>query len=333
MVKKAIPSGVILNRKKQKRRFMPMLSFSAIIDHLFELARFLEEKVFMRFPAKLVGCSLAVIVSVICVSLILYPSGNENGKKSSFSLASVSSRLKRQVSDIYNVDASLLENNSLSVISTLKSAAGLISGSSSPKIIDKHSAAAGIVSVSTSGKPAAFSGRLHANNYPSYNLVSRKLIQIIRKKGRSGIDPVALSQKIITESKLQDFDPLFVAAVIKSESAFDRLAVSSAGARGLMQIMPSTGTFIAGLEGFESVMKQRLTDPDYNVKLGIAYLKYLEQMYKGNRMLILTAYNWGPGRVVDAIDGRRRIPAEVMSYALRILRDHQEWVNELMFAA
>ncbi len=248
-----------------------------------------------------------------------------------FSITSVTSRIKQSVSSIYEIDGAYLAHPE-KLYSKVKES---LEKSQPPKMLAAQPVvASNLIGVSAHlSAPNTHFAPLVADRYQSYSLVQTKLVQVIKKRGRRGVNPESLALRIIDESKKANFDPLFVAAVIKSESAFDRFAVSSAGARGLMQIMPSTGRFIAGLEGFKSVMKHKLTDPNYNVQLGIAYLKYLEQMYKGNRVLVLTAYNWGPGRVQDAKDGRRKIPAEVMSYALKILKDHQEWVNELMMAA
>ena len=269
------------------------------------------------------------------IGLVTENSVGQRGEEEAFSVASLGSRLRKSVSSIYEIDMAYLHNGPGSLFASVKKSLKESSNSTSqglhmaqPLVVSSN-----VIDVSAIGNSHPHFAPLVADRYPSFNLVNRKLIQVIRKRGRKNIDPENLAHRIITESRKANFDPLFVAAVIKSESAFDRFAVSGAGARGLMQILPSTGCFIAGLEGFQSVMKHKLTDPDYNVQLGIAYLKYLEQMYKGNRVLVLTAYNWGPGRVEDAIKGRRKIPAEVMSYALKILRDHQEWVNELMMAA
>lgn len=156
-----------------------------------------------------------------------------------------------------------------------------------------------------------------------------KVQNVIERHGRKGVDSKILAYKIVKEAREQEFDPLFVAAVIKSESAFDKLATSNVGAKGLMQIMPATGKYIEKFEDFSPVMNGKLTDPDYNVRLGIRYLKYLDNMYKGNRVFVLAAYNWGPGRMKDTFEGKRKIPPEVMNYALKILGDHQKWRNEL----
>lgn len=127
---------------------------------------------------------------------------------------------------------------------------------------------------------------------------------------------------IVYESLAQRYDPVFVAAVIKSESAFNSFARSHKGALGLMQIMPKTGAWLASQANMGPV---RLTDPRSNLKLGIAYLKQLEEGYGGNRVLTLIAYNWGPGRVESASGGRRRVPGAVMQYAVKILNDYRRW--------
>jgi soluble lytic murein transglycosylase len=93
-----------------------------------------------------------------------------------------------------------------------------------------------------------------------------------------------------------------------------------------MQLMPKTGAWLAD-QG--SIPRGRLTDPGHNLKLGITYLKQLESEYGGNRVLTLVAYNWGPGHVASASLGRRRIPGEVMQYAVKILNDYRRWHGEL----
>jgi soluble lytic murein transglycosylase len=113
--------------------------------------------------------------------------------------------------------------------------------------------------------------------------------------------------------------------VIKSESSFNELARSHKGAKGLMQLMPRTGSWLAQLA---KMPKGELTDPGYNLALGIRYLKQLEQGYGGDRIFTLIAYNWGPGRVESAADGERRVPPEVMGYAIKILNDYRRWTTE-----
>jgi soluble lytic murein transglycosylase len=160
--------------------------------------------------------------------------------------------------------------------------------------------------------------------------VVRQVLRVIKRYGKKGIDQVELASAIVAEAKRQDYDPLFVAAVIKSESAFNTFATSHVGAKGLMQIMPKTGEYIEGFKDLEGIPRGGLTQPGYNLKLGITYLKYLEKMFNGNKVLTLIAYNWGPGHVAQTVRGEKSgVPRPVMNYALKILYDHNRWHEEI----
>jgi soluble lytic murein transglycosylase-like protein len=79
-----------------------------------------------------------------------------------------------------------------------------------------------------------------------------------------------------------------IRAVIMTESAFDPLAVSSAGAQGLMQLMPATSAELGVSDAF---------DPRENIMAGVQYLSSLLAAQKGNVKLALASYNAGPGNV------------------------------------
>jgi peptidoglycan lytic transglycosylase len=123
-------------------------------------------------------------------------------------------------------------------------------------------------------------------------------------------------------------------SVMRQESAFDPQAVSSAGARGLMQLMPATARTVAKQNGFAYKADMLTGDPDYNIRLGSAYLSSLLADYGGSYVLSLAAYNAGPSRVrewigdhgdprnskVDAIDWVERISiSETRNYVQRIM--------------
>lgn len=92
-------------------------------------------------------------------------------------------------------------------------------------------------------------------------------------------------------------DPLMIAAIIKVESGFDTNAVSHMNAKGLMQILPDTGQWVAEkLE--EDYHDELLHDPDYNIKLGAYYYEYLYEHF-GTDDLALAAYNGGIGNVEE----------------------------------
>ncbi len=163
----------------------------------------------------------------------------------------------------------------------------------------------------------------------------RKVTSLIAKFGKKkGVKPAMLARAIVKESKAQLFDPLFVAAVIKTESAFATDAISPVGARGLMQIMPGTKAHIETFPSLSGLPRGTLTEPGYNLALGITYLKYLESMFDGNRVLTLIAYNWGPGHLKKTVMGEKKgVPRQVVNYALRILGDHQRWRREIAVAS
>ena len=134
-----------------------------------------------------------------------------------------------------------------------------------------------------------------------------------------------LSAFIVQEATRADVDPLFVASVIRSESRFNHSAVSHKGARGLMQIMPATGKYLSNIQNFEWKGIENLHDPQYNIKIGIAYLKYLDGLFKGNWEYMLIAYNWGPANLADALRKVRHIPESSRQYARDIIARHKRW--------
>jgi soluble lytic murein transglycosylase len=91
-------------------------------------------------------------------------------------------------------------------------------------------------------------------------------------------------------------DPSLIAGVIYVESRF-RDQTSHAGAKGLMQILPSTADYIAGKSGGTQFQQGDLASPQINIAYGSWYLRYLLQHYHGNELLALAAYNAGEGKV------------------------------------
>lgn len=99
--------------------------------------------------------------------------------------------------------------------------------------------------------------------------------------------------KDLTKTLKNDaLDPLIVLSLIRQESVFNPLARSPVGARGLMQLMPTTAKRMR-----KSVRDQHLVDPKTNLELGTKYFKGLVKRYDGNLVYVLAAYNAGEGRV------------------------------------
>jgi soluble lytic murein transglycosylase-like protein len=151
---------------------------------------------------------------------------------------------------------------------------------------------------------------------------------IIRLHTPGKQDIQALAEIIVHESEKAGYDPLFVAAVIRSESMFKHGATSARGAKGLMQLMPATGKYISEREKIALSKTADLHDPATNVRLGIAYLKYLEKKFNGNRERVLLAYNWGPSNVLLSMRGAAKPPTQSLQYAQKILSAHSQWESE-----
>ncbi len=92
-------------------------------------------------------------------------------------------------------------------------------------------------------------------------------------------------------------DPAMVYALTRTESNFDAGMVSPAGARGLMQIMPDTASFIVGGWNGRPISGERLDDPQFNLDLGQCYVEYLanSEPINGDLVRLLASYNAGPG--------------------------------------
>jgi soluble lytic murein transglycosylase len=106
--------------------------------------------------------------------------------------------------------------------------------------------------------------------------------------------PFPYAESIETWSQERQINPLLVTALIRQESRFMPGIESPVGAKGLMQVMPDTGMWIAK----QIRLKQyELNDPEDNIKLGTWYLDYTHREYGGNSMLAIASYNAGPNAV------------------------------------
>jgi soluble lytic murein transglycosylase len=108
--------------------------------------------------------------------------------------------------------------------------------------------------------------------------------------------PLRHEDIIRQQAEDKDLDPALIAAVIYTESHF-RDQTSTAGAKGLMQLMPATADYIADKSGGTQFERGDLARPQINIAYGSFYLRYLLDKYQGNDLLALAAYNAGEGKV------------------------------------
>lgn len=126
-----------------------------------------------------------------------------------------------------------------------------------------------------------------------------------------------IDEAVEKASAKYNVDKDLIMSVINQESAFNPYAKSSAGAMGLMQLMPGTAD------------EMGVTDPynvDENIDGGTHYLKSLLDMYAQNKELALSAYNAGPGtllqRGVDSISEIDKLPNETRNYVSNIMKSY-----------
>ena len=105
------------------------------------------------------------------------------------------------------------------------------------------------------------------------------------------------SEYVTKYAETYNMDPLWIYAIIKVESNFNKDAKSNSGAKGLMQLMDTTANEMAKKEGIDNFSSDMLFDPEMNIRLGTRYFNELLGKYNGNYYLAIAAYNGGTGNV------------------------------------
>ncbi len=148
--------------------------------------------------------------------------------------------------------------------------------------------------------------------------------------------PLAYWNIITSYARKYGQDPFFIAAVIKEESQFKIDALSPAGARGLMQVMPSTGVRVAQQIKLPKFTREKLYEADTIINIGTWYISHLVKRYRGDLIFVAAAYNAGPDAVSQWIkntaNSRDRdlfvesIPyMETRGYVKKVLRNYAEY--------
>jgi soluble lytic murein transglycosylase len=156
-------------------------------------------------------------------------------------------------------------------------------------------------------------------------------LQEAAKERNLPLDDAGIIREQAAEKRL---DPALIAAVIYAESKFEPRQ-SSAGAQGLMQILPATAYYLAQLSGGRTFTSSDLATPSVNVAYGSYYLRYLLDHYRGNEVLALAAYNGGLANVdrwaAHAGEAGRQLTItdipfpETREYVRRVLGFEQEY--------
>lgn len=145
--------------------------------------------------------------------------------------------------------------------------------------------------------------------------------------------PLSYENIISKYSKQFGVDPYLVAAIIKVESNFDKDAISSKDARGLMQISPTTGKWAAEVLSLEHFTMDRLFEPDINIMIGTWYIDMLSKEFNNNLYLVLAAYNGGSGNVSKWLEDKKycddgenlkKIPfKETEQYVEKVMKNYE----------
>ncbi|MEE2692777.1 MAG: transglycosylase SLT domain-containing protein [Pseudomonadota bacterium] len=167
--------------------------------------------------------------------------------------------------------------------------------------------------------------------------------------GRGAFAPEVAYPLIAVPAEAARFvSPEFILGLARQESEFNPRAFSHAGARGLMQLIPSTAQLTARKEKLRYDRNALLNDPFYNMIIGSAHLSHLMERFNGSLVMTFAAYNAGVNRVdqwvgrygdprspeVDPIDWVEQIPfSETRNYVQRVLENAQVYRSRLSDSA
>ncbi|MNJ94625.1 Soluble lytic murein transglycosylase precursor [compost metagenome] len=153
-----------------------------------------------------------------------------------------------------------------------------------------------------------------ALNYSLFNKVQSHLPAKWKGQAQS------ITEAVITESTKYHLDPVFVLAVIKTESRFNPLARGQFGEIGLMQIKPDTAEWMSKKFNIPWDGSKTLENPEMNIRIGLAYMHYLRGQFPGKAQKYVSAYNMGP-RNVKRLIAQNIKPAE---YSSRVMKNYSE---------
>ncbi|MCS5711835.1 transglycosylase SLT domain-containing protein [Candidatus Berkiella aquae] len=145
--------------------------------------------------------------------------------------------------------------------------------------------------------------------------------------------PLAHQQDIVSNANQHNLDPAWVFAIARQESAFFTDAISPAGARGLMQLLPSTAKIMAKQYDVKFDCDTLLHTPFVNVKLGTVYLKNLKHRMYDNIILATASYNAGPGSITRWLPTQKPEEADIWIETIPYKETREYVKNVLAFTS
>lgn len=158
------------------------------------------------------------------------------------------------------------------------------------------------------------------------------ILTVARTGQRRDLDlrfPTPFRDQVLLNAETYDLDPWLIYGVARRESAFNTDAHSSAGALGLMQLMPTTARYQSRLLGIDRPTRTELLTSEKNLFLGSAYLNTMLQRFNGNQVLATAAYNAGPNRIDLYIPKSTQVSADIWIDTLPI-KETREYVRAVL---
>jgi soluble lytic murein transglycosylase len=134
-----------------------------------------------------------------------------------------------------------------------------------------------------------------------------------------------ITKTLIEEAVRNNLDPVFVMAVIETESSFNPKAKGSFGEIGLMQLKPDTAAWIAKKSNIPFKGAKSLEYPSLNIQIGVAYMTYLRDTFGGSAFKYVSAYNMGPKKIRQMVRKKVR-PRE---YASKVIGNYKDFYTEI----
>ncbi|MEO7066177.1 MAG: transglycosylase SLT domain-containing protein [Rhodanobacter sp.] len=141
--------------------------------------------------------------------------------------------------------------------------------------------------------------------------------------------PLASQDGLVPQAEQAGIDPAWAYGILRAESAWMSDARSGADARGLMQLLPSTGALVAKRNGMSWGGGETLYDPVVNVALGTRYLAHMQARFDGSAWLASAAYNAGPNRVDQWLAARSNLTPELFIATIPF-KETREYVARVM---